>query len=490
MAQQDSLSPRRSAIVLLAVMSVIAVGLLFTGEARRAEFTAASQTAALRPTEYLPLTSVHLLPETDGEMCEWEPASGSTVRVAALRQELLQSRAASLSSPAPAADEKSSVDLDRAPARTIRDTYPTYSAVAVDTNTNEVFLQDENLFGYKVFNRLDNTPSGAAMTEPKRVVGGFKTKMDFNCDLYIDPKTGDVYSVNNDIVNTLVVFPHDARGDVAPKRELTTPHRTFGIAVDEAKQEMFLSVQHPPAVFVYHKTAQGNDPPVRILEGRRTLLQDPHGIALDTKDRLVFVSNYGNVSYSQEGNGAGAGGKANGGAITSERLKKWGTTGDRRAMIPGSGEFASPSITVYPLGASEDTPPVRVIQGPNTQLNWPAQIYFDEEHGELYVANDMGDSILVFGATDNGNVAPARVIKGSKTGIKNPTGVFVDSKSQELWVANMGNHGATVYSRAATGNAAPLRTIRSAPSGSKALAIGNPGAVGYDSKREEVLVPN
>jgi hypothetical protein len=32
--------------------------------------------------------------------------------------------------------------------------------------------------------------------------------------------------------------------------------------------------------------------------------------------------------------------------------------------------------------------------------------------------------------------------------------------------------------------------IRSAPAEKVALAIGNPGAVGYDSKREEILVPN
>ncbi len=32
--------------------------------------------------------------------------------------------------------------------------------------------------------------------------------------------------------------------------------------------------------------------------------------------------------------------------------------------------------------------------------------------------------------------------------------------------------------------------IRSAPAGKMAQMIGNPGAVAYDSKREEILVPN
>ena len=54
----------------------------------------------------------------------------------------------------------------------------------------------------------------------------------------------------------------------------------------------------------------------------------------------------------------------------------------------------------------------------------------------------------------------------------------------------MGNHSATAYSMDADGNAAPLRTIRSTKADETALAIGNPGAVAYDSKRSEILVPN
>jgi hypothetical protein len=54
----------------------------------------------------------------------------------------------------------------------------------------------------------------------------------------------------------------------------------------------------------------------------------------------------------------------------------------------------------------------------------------------------------------------------------------------------MGNYAVTVFPIAAGGNAAPLRTIRGGPANTPALMIGNPGAVGYDSKRQEILVPN
>jgi 6-phosphogluconolactonase (cycloisomerase 2 family) len=102
----------------------------------------------------------------------------------------------------------------------------------------------------------------------------------------------------------------------------------------------------------------------------------------------------------------------------------------------------------------------------------------------------MGDSILVFNSSASGDVAPIRVLTGIRTLIKNPTGVYVDTNNDELWVANFGNHTATAYKLAAAGDIAPLRTIRSAPGDQPTLSIGNPHPVAYDSKREELLVPN
>jgi hypothetical protein len=102
----------------------------------------------------------------------------------------------------------------------------------------------------------------------------------------------------------------------------------------------------------------------------------------------------------------------------------------------------------------------------------------------------MGDSILVFNVTDNGDVAPKRMIKGPKTTLKNPTGVWVDAKNNELWVANFMNHSATAYALGVSGDVPPLRTIRSGPVNEPSLGIGNPHPVQYDSKREQILVPN
>jgi DNA-binding beta-propeller fold protein YncE len=159
-------------------------------------------------------------------------------------------------------------------------------------------------------------------------------------------------------------------------------------------------------------------------------------------------------------------------------------------LIPGTGAFHEPSINVYPLKAGGDTPPLRVIQGSKTMLNWPTHISMDVEHQELYVANPVTHEILVFSASASGNAAPIRVLKGSQTGLDYPQGVFVDTKNDELVVANFGNHSSTIYRRAAAGNTAPIRTIRSAPPNAPAPMFGNIGAASYDTKRNEFLTFN
>jgi hypothetical protein len=399
--------------------------------------------------------------------------------------------------------------INRPPVRYLKDPYASFSSISVNAENDMVIMTDENLFRIVEYSRRDNTPRGAPLSEPRRAIGGDQTRTEMMCGSYIDPKTLDVYVTNNDTQNWLPMFSREARGNAAPDRVLATPHRTWGITADETRQELYMTVQGAGAVIVYRKGAQDYDAPVRMLRGVNTELADPHGIALDMKRDLMVIANHGHRVrpattnpgppmdweeyrkvwsksmeeetglrsipnlFARPGDGGGGGGSL-----------------DDADLDGGGGWFDFPSITIHARGASGNTAPLRVIKGDRTQLNWPSHVALHEGRGEIFVANDADDSVLVFNITDTGNVAPKRVIKGARTRIKNPTGVNVDPVNNELWVASMGNYTAAVFPIAASGNAAPIRQIRGGPENGEALMIGNPGAVGYDSKRQEILVPN
>src|ERR1051325_9830069 len=289
------------------------------------------------------LIAVHPFSPPAGNMCEWEPATAQQTLAAALSLE--QNRAAAREA---VADPR---ELDLAPIRSIQEEYATYSAVAVDDVRDEIVLQDENLFQILVYDRKANTPLSAKMTEPKRIIAGPKTKVEFNCGLYIDPASGDIYSVNNDTTDDMVIFDRSAKGDVAPIRELHTPHGSYGIAVDEVHQEMFFTVEHDNALVAYKKSAAGEDQPLRMVQGDHTLLADPPGIAIDPQNNWLFVVNHGSMHRVQED-------------PQKPSPPNWPLT--RSYAVPGSGESWPPSITVFDRTAQGDAQPLRVIQGPKT----------------------------------------------------------------------------------------------------------------------------
>ena len=356
---------------------------------------------------------------------------------------------------------------------------------------------DEFKFNIYVYDRLAVTPASAMQTTPKRFIGGGKTLSRYNSDGYVDTKTGDIYIVNNDSEPGLFKFPRTAEGNVEPASELMTPYGAFGMTVDEDRGEMFFTIQHDGAIQIYPKGAKGEENAIRLIQGNRTRLADPHGIAFDPKTRLLYVANYGTERDEAFGTEQQMPHPLN--AITPRgrdaRRPNWPAgnavgNANRREVVFGTGKFGPPSITVHAADANGNVAPVRHIVGPKAQLNWPTGISVDSARGEVYVSNAAGDSINVYSATATGDVAPIRQIKGPKTMLRNPNGVSVDTVNGEVWVANFGNHTATAYKWDANGNAEPVRVIRSAPLNAPTTLISNPYMIAFDGRRDEVLVPN
>jgi len=444
------------------------------------------------------LVSVEPLAEagTDGQICVPESVANNPALMASLQQENLLSAqrqtasplmaavrqqqsgsgGATASTPARPSDAVRQEVAKRRPASTVRDPRNAFASLVVDAARNEVIFAEENNFSVLVYDRMENTPPRAALSEPKRRIQGENTYLEYACGVYVDPPTGDVYVINNDTLNWMTVWDRNAKGNVKPTRKLHTPMATFGLVADEENQELLLTVQDDHAVVTFKKNAKDLEGPVRLLQGPKTRMADPHGIAVDPKTGLIYVTNWGTVNEREPG----------GPPRFGHALWPIG----RNNNIPGTGRFEPPSITVYRKDASGDTAPLRVIQGPRTGLDWPTSIAVHPDRGEIFVANDTADTVTVYRTTDNGNVAPIRVLKGPGSMIKNPTGVALDLVNNELWVANFGSHSATVFPVDAAGDPTPKRVIRSGRSDEGAPMLGNPHTLAYDSKRDEILVSN
>ena len=365
--------------------------------------------------------------------------------------------------------EVSSVGGDLPPVRLVIDPYPTFNGIALDSTNNRIAMSDENRKSVLVYDRTSGN-SSSSVASPLRQIIGPDSQIGYIAGVTFDPAHREIYAVNNDLDDRIVVFNDDAYGDMKPKRRLYVPHQAWGLSINPAADQFAISVQQLSMVAIYRREAQGLEAPLRIIEGPDTGLADPHGIHWDVKDHEIVVANHGNssviASYSAYDAGVSSG-----------------------ALSLG-GHFLPPSLTVFQDGAQGNAKPLRTIQGRHTHLDWPMGIDVDTEHDEIAVADNGDNSILIFRRSASGDTAPVRILRGPRTGIVSPMGVAIDVKNDEIWVANYGDHTAAVYSRTANGNVPPKRIIRNAPQGTPTGGFGNPYAVAYDSKRDQLLVPN
>src|SRR5258708_30518335 len=75
------------------------------------------------------------------------------------------------------------------------------------------------------------------------------------------------------------------------------------------------------------------------------------------------------------------------------------------------------AVLVFRGDAKGEEGPIRMIQGPHTQILRPETVTVDVPHGEIIVGEDGGEDILVFRRDAQGDAAPLRIIRGPKTGL-------------------------------------------------------------------------
>ncbi|MFN7949710.1 MAG: hypothetical protein U0Z53_30435 [Blastocatellia bacterium] len=359
---------------------------------------------------------------------------------------------------------------DIPPTRYVTDPHPEFNGVAVDPQNNLVMMSDQNRKSLLVYDRTAGSLTARETTRPRQQIIGPQTGVGYVSGVAFDAGRRELYAINNDIEDRIVVFDYDDFGNARPKRFLYTPHQAWGIALNLERDELAVSVQQLGAIIVYKRGGARLDAPLRIIKGPQTGMADVHGIYWDVKNKELGTASHGNYSIITP----------YGGYETDSAPEQYKI----------GGHFQKPSLNIFSETADGDVKSLRTIQGDKTQLNWPMGISLDDTHNEIAVANNGDSSVLIFRRTDQGDVAPIRAIRGSRTGIAGPMGVAYDLKNDELWVANYADHTALVFARTANGNVAPKRIIRNAPQGAATGGFGNPYAAAYDPKREVILVPN
>lgn len=141
-----------------------------------------------------------------------------------------------------------------------------------------------------------------------------------------------------------------------------------GLAYDPLHDEIVVPNALADAILVFRGSADGAEPPVRVIQGPRTALVTPHSVSLDTEHGEILVASLG---------------------------------GKR--------------VNVFSRQASGNVAPLRVIMGPRTGFGHIVGIAVDPVKNLLAVANS--EDILIFNRTDQGDVAPRARIAGPKTGI-------------------------------------------------------------------------
>lgn len=167
---------------------------------------------------------------------------------------------------------------------------------------------------------------------------------------------------------------------------------------------------------MFARLANGNTGPVRVIEGQGThLSRTMHGITYD--------------------------------AVHDEMIVPVHLAG---------------AVLVFRGDAKGEEQPIRMIQGPHTQILRPETVTVDVPHGEIIVGEDGGKDILVFSREAQGDAAPLRVIRGPKTGLDEVRGVAVDPARNLIVVSSYSKKGTTglfVFNRTDEGDVAPRALI-------------------------------
>ena len=236
------------------------------------------------------------------------------------------------------------------------------------------------------------------------------------------------------------------------------------IRYDEIHDEFVVNNPFAQAVLVFRGAAQGEEPPIRIIQGPKTQLSDASRLTIDpVHDEIYVPGGAGRILvFPRTANGDVSPVRV----ITSPEMRNAGSlavdpvhnlliVGVGAAGERGPGGRPSAKLLIFNRTANGSTMPRAVIQGPRTGLTFIAQLEVYPAGGWIIVPQQGDDASLpeqegifvgIWNINDKGDVAPRWMLAGPKSQLKKPRGVALDPKHKELIVADMTLNAVLTYS--------------------------------------------
>ena len=217
----------------------------------------------------------------------------------------------------------------------------------------------------------------------------------------VDTVNNEIYVANNSNFS-VTVYGRTDTGNVPPIRTIsgasTGLYFPGGLAVDTINNEVFVANYYNKSVTVYGRTDTGNVAPIRTISGASTGLSYPANIALDVVNNQIFVANYMNISADghQTSGSITVYGRTDSGNVAPIRTISLANTSFNYVKgialdTVNNQIFVSNSLGIAVYGRTDtgNVAPVRMISGVSTGLSGPTSIAVDTVNNEIFVTNQI-----------------------------------------------------------------------------------------------------
>ncbi|MBI3802396.1 MAG: beta-propeller fold lactonase family protein [Nitrospirae bacterium] len=337
-----------------------------------------------------------------------------------------------------------------------------------------------------------STQSGE--TAPDRILTGTATLLGAPTAADIDPVQNRIFVINNNHAGSgasaVIVFSNiegrctDTLCNLAPDRVITGDQTGFsdpnGLAFDSQLERIYVANSTASTISLFGM--EGNISPTKIDAGINTKLEQPISFFYDSDLDRLYVANYSfrfasasppitvydQVSSAPLANTPPSWGLAD----PSLRFPRAVYVDKARNLLLVLESF-SYELRVYPLPNLSTAPvgtnvTITALASFTIGLNRPTAITVDPAKGEVYVANEGNQSIVVYNfnsctATVCASSAPTRTITGAATKLLSPFGLFIDTARDILYVTNITGQTVIAFSNASSrsGNTPPDRVLSS-----------------------------